>query len=243
MKNLKTTLPALALCGAMLLSLASCREKGITTEDASQCVQVEMDTTYKGIYDGFVDFYENVTTQDAREQHDSNLTAEAQYFFRAFGAPTLDDSDTTVEPSEMQLHRAKEIYGQIYAKSDYTITSSSKQDDGTFAVKMTVKPMNIMELVNQCVENETGFEDFYDKYGEVDLESMAEEELSTWYDNFVSDYYDTLLSVLGAQIPNIGYEEEKSIVVQVIVDEDTQALYISSDDLHNLDDIIINYNF
>lgn len=48
MKTRMNRLSALVLAGAMLLTLASCRTSGLTTEDASKCVQVEMDATYKG---------------------------------------------------------------------------------------------------------------------------------------------------------------------------------------------------
>ena len=51
---------------------------------------------------------------------------------------------------------------------------------------------------------------------------------------------DTLLNILEEQIPDIGYKEEKSIVIQVQQDEDG-SLYISSEDLQNLDRLIIDY--
>ncbi len=231
----------LSLFLLLVLSLAGCGGgKGLSADDASKCVQVELDTTYRGEFSGFVEFYENVTTSDAKKQYDANVEGEASFFLDVMGVPSLDSSNESVPASEMQLHRAKELYKLIYAKSDYSIVSSSKQDDGTFAVKVTIKPLDIFDLLDENYD--AGFEAFWEKFDAVDTESMTDEEYITWYnETFAPEYYDTLLDVLEAQIPNIGTKEEKSIVIQVQQDEDG-ALFISTEDLQNLDSLIIDYS-
>jgi len=230
----------LSLALLLALSLAGCGEKGLSTEDAAKCVQVELDATYRGEFSGFVDFYENVTTQDAKDQYDGNVEAEANFFLEGMGIPTPDSSGDVVPASEMQLHRAKELYKLIYAKSDYTIASTTKQDDGTFAVKVTIKPLNVFDLLDENYE--AGFEEFWNKFDAVDTDSMTDEEFITWYtDVYAAEYYDTLLDVLEEQIPNIGYKDEKSIVIQVQQDEDG-ALFITDEDWFNLDNLIIDYS-
>lgn len=240
MKKKLTHVSALLLGAVMLLSLCSCGGKGMTTEDASQCVQVELDATYKGQFQPFVDFYNNVTTEDARNQYNDNVEGEAGYFLYSFGIDTLDGSGDSVEPTDMQLHRAKELFEKIYAKAEYSITSSTKQDDGTFAVKLTIQPINIIHLLDDNIE--AGFEDFQAKYDAVDVESMSDEEFENWYtDVFAADYYDTLLDILEEQIPNIDYMDEKSIVIQVQNDEE-EGLSFGDEDWGNLDNMIIDYN-
>lgn len=241
MKRNTIRIPALALCGALLLSLCACGGKGLSAEDASKCVQVELDATYKGQYDAFVDFYDNVTTQDARDQHDANVEGEAEIFLYGFGPDSLEDDGSSVDPSDMQLHRAKELYEKIYAKADYTVVSSTKQDDGTFAVKVTIRPMDILHLVSDNAEE--GFAGFQEKFSAVDVTAMSEEELLTWYtDTYAAAYYDTLLDLLESQIDSIGYLDEKSIVIQVQQDEEDGALFFSDEDWSNLDNLIIDYN-
>lgn len=231
----------LILAGAMLLTLAACGGKGLTTKDASKCVQVELDTTYKGVFDGFVDFYSNVTTQDARDQYDANIEAEAYNVMVGLGPESLDGSGSSVEPTDMQLHRAKELYGKIYAKADYSIASTTKQDDGTFAVKVNIKPLDILHLVSDNFEE--SFTAFFTKFEAVDTESMSDEELETWYVNtFSAEYYDTLLDLIESQIDSMGYLDEKSIVIQVQQSEDG-SLFFSDEDWINLDNLIIDYNF
>lgn len=240
MKTKINRIPALVLCGAMLLTLCACGGKGLTTEDASKCVQVEMDATYKGKFDGFVDFYSNVTTSDAKEQYDSKVEYEAQYFIDMYGVPDLEDTSLTLEPSELQAKRSRDLYKDIYAKADYTIVSSSKQDDGTFAVKVNVKPIDVIKLVDDNFD--AGFEAFWTKFDAVDTESMSDEEFANWYTKtFAGEYYDTLLDLLEEQIPNIGYTDEKNIVIQVQQSDDG-SLFISNEDFSNLDWLIIDYS-
>ena len=234
---------ALSLAALMALSLSACRDlngSNLTTKDASECVQVELDTTYKGQFEGFVKFYNNMTTSDAREQYDANVEGEAMIFLNGMGIPSLEDENSNVEPSEMQIHRAKELYKQIYAKADYSIVSSSKQDDGTFAVKVPVKPMDVFTLLVNNYDD--GFEAFWTKFDAVDTDSMSDEEFANWYTNVLApEFYDTLLDVLEDQIPDIGYKDEKSIVIQVQQHEDG-GLFISNEDWQHLDDLIIDYS-
>ena len=230
---------ALALAAVMTLGLTACRTDGLSADDAKKCVQVEMDTTYKGDFAGFVDFYSNVSTDDAKEQYDANIEGEVEYFFSIAGPADPEDTYNVVEPSEMQTYRAKQLYKDIYAKRDYTVASASKQDDGTFSVKVNVKPMDILTLVADNMSDH--FAEFTAKYDALDLDSMSDEEFLNWYRTvYAPDYYDTLLSLLESQVPNIGYAEERSLVVQVQQSDDG-ALYISNDDLRNLDNLIIDY--
>jgi len=157
-----------------------------------------------------------------------------------YGMPDPADTSVIVEPSEMQAVRSRQLYKDIYAKADYTIVSSSKQDDGTFAVKVNVKPLDVIKLVDDNFD--AGFEAFWTKFDAVDTDSMSDDELATWYtDVFAAEYYDTLLDLLEDQIPNIGYGDEKNIVIQVQQSEDG-SLFISDEDFGNLDWLIIDYN-
>ena len=122
-----------------------------------------------------------------------------------------------------------------------SIASTTKQDDGTFAVKVNIKPLDILHLVSDNFEE--SFTAFFTKFEAVDTESMSDEELETWYVNtFAAEYYDTLLDLIESQIDSMGYLDEKSIVIQVQQSEDG-SLFFSDEDWINLDNLIIDYNF
>ena len=232
---------SLSLAVLMTLGLTGCRGGDkISTDDAKKCVQVEMDTTYKGDFSGFVDFYSNVTTSDAKEQYDSKIESEAAYFMNLYGVPSPEDRNTALTPSDLQLYRARELYKQIYSRADYTIVSSSKQDDGTYAVKVTVRPLDIIKLVDDNFD--AGFEAFWAKFDAVDVDAMTDDEYIDWYTNVLApEYYDTRLDVLEDQVPDMGTLAEKDIVIQVQLAED-ESLFISNEDFSNLDWLIIDYN-
>lgn len=239
-KTAHSRLVAGVMAIAMTMTLTACRTSGLTTEDASKCVQVEMDATYKGEFKEFMDFYSNVSTEDAKAQYDSKIEYEAGYFMEMYGVPSVEDTSVILEPSEMQAKRSRDLYKDIYAKADYAIASSSKQDDGTFAVKVNVKPVDIIKLVDDNFD--AGFEAFWAKFDAVDTDSMSDDDFKDWYTNvFAPEYYDTLLDLLEEQIGNMGYLDEKNIVIQVQQSEEG-ALFISNEDFSNLDWLIIDYN-
>lgn len=232
-------LAALLLSLSLVFALTACDNGGLSTKDASKCVQVEMDTTYKGEFSGFLDFYSNVERSDAQEQYDTKIENEADYFLSLYGMPDPYDDSETIEADELTAKRARDLYKEIYAKAEYEVMPSTKQEDGTFAVKVTVQPLDIIHLVDEAYDD--AFDAFYEKFDSVDVESMTDEEYAAWYtDAFTPAYYDALLDLLEEQIPNMGYLDEKSIVIQVQQDEDG-SLFISNDDLSNLDWLLIDY--
>ena len=83
--------------------------------------------------------------------------------------------------------------------------------------------MDIIKLVDDNFD--AGFEAFWAKFDAVDTDSMSEEEFTNWYTTvFTPEYYDTLLDLLEEQIGNMGYLDEKNIVIQVQQSED-ESLY------------------
>ncbi len=240
MKRSFSRLGILFLALSLVFSLSACGGGGkLSTKDASTCVQVEMDATYKGQFDGYLDFYSNVDRSDAVAQHNANLEAEAEYFLNLYGLPQAEDDTSTIPAGDLLAKRARDLFADIYAKASYEILSSTEQDDGTFAVKVSVEPIDIIHLVDADFED--AFAPFWEKFENVDTASMTEEEYIEWYEGAFADaYYEALLDLLEDEIPNIGYLEEKSIVVQVQQDED-QSLFISQEDSSNLDWLVIDY--
>lgn len=229
---------ALTLSLLLMLGLTACGSD-LTADQATQCVQVELDATYKGDFEGFMEFYSNVSRDDAKEQYDYNIETEATYFLTYYGVSGIDGTDV-VSPTEFQQIRARNLFQDIYAKSDYTIISAAKQSDGSFSVKLSIRPLNIIELLEENYE--TYFTDFYAKYENVDVESMSDVEFENWYvDSYARDYYTALLDALEAQVPDIGYSESQELVIQVLMDED--GLSFGDGDWAKVDNLIIDYNF
>ena len=243
MKTPRKSLLALTMALAMVFALTACDDGGLSKEDASKCVQVEMDCTYKGEFDGFLEYYSNVTKSDAQDQYIANLDGEVNFFLSPamYGLEDPEDPNSYLSPSDALYARAEDIYKEIYAKSSYTIQPAAKQDDGTYAVKVVVQPIDIISQVND--DFDAHFTDFIARYEDVDAESMSEEEFLDWYVNtYAEDYYTTLLDLLESKVPTIGYLDDKSIVIQVDMGDESNII-ITQEDWSNLDNLIIDYNF
>lgn len=109
-----------------------------------------------------------------------------------------------------------------------------KLDDSTYAVKLAVAPINIIE---QATENfDEDMADFYAKYENADIEAMTDEE----YAQYDKDWARGILAMLYKALPGLEYREEQSIAIQVV--KDSEGFWsISDSDLYTIDTLIIYY--
>ena len=127
-----------------------------------------------------------------------------------------------------------DLYKEIYAQSKYTVGDASKLDESTYAVKVTVSPLDIFVLVDDVFDD--AMQPFYDKYAAVDTSAMSDAE----YDAYDKEWAETVIALCQSKLPEMGYLEDRSLVIQVTLDEDDYWT-MSGDDFYNLDEIIIEY--
>lgn len=205
---------------------------------AAEYIEAYLDITYKGKIDGYPEFFGR---QKAREMYEANIRGEAWMFLYGYGIPPLDDSADPQTWSEAQQLRAEALYQEIYAKADYTVDPAVKRSDGTFVVTVRIRPLDIMKLVDDGYD--AGFEEFWPKIdGEIDDAAyMSDEELEDWYTGaFASAYHDFLLDLLEAQLPHMGYSEERTLEVALQWGEDGE-LWLEDEEFSRIDEIIIDY--
>lgn len=231
MKKLrKPALLTLAL--SLVLCLTGCGLfGGVTEETAVDYVKAQMDVIYKGEYQGYLDLVADSTQEECQEAYDSKMTSEAEYLM---GLLAIE------YPTEELTARFADLYRQIFAKADYTVQEASRMEDGSYSVKVVVKPIDIIDQLNEAWDDFS--EDFEARYADVDVESMTDDEYADWYVNtYDADYGQSLADLLESLIPSLGYMEETSILVQVQPDEDGYY-YLSEDDFSNLDWLVVYYD-
>ncbi|WP_294547551.1 hypothetical protein [uncultured Pseudoflavonifractor sp.] len=233
MKKLrKLTLLTLSL--AMVLCLAACNlfgVGGVTKQDAVDYVKAQMDVIYKGENQGYLDLVADASEEECEQAHEDKMTTEAQYLMSLLGIEY---------PSDELTARFADLYRQIFAKADYTVQEASKLDDGSYSVKVVVRPIDIIDQLNSAWYDFS--EEFEAKYADVDPNAMTDAEWEDWYVNtYDADYGQSLAALLESLIPSLGYMEETSILVQVQPDEDGYY-YLSEDDFANLDWLVVDYN-
>ena len=222
-KTLKRGL-ALCLVLVMALTLTACGG-GVTASDAKDLVQGNLDEIYLGKFDPEYLKLVDITEEEARQTYEEGLEVEAEMFAYYFDIYNMTD-----ELKEEII----ELYQEVYAQSKYTVGEASKLDESTFAVKVQVSPLDIFELVVDA--SEEALQPFFDKYENVDIASMSDEE----YDAYDKEWADAVLDLCWEKLPEMGYGDERSLVIQVTLDEDDYWV-MSGDDFNNLDEIIITY--
>lgn len=223
----KTMKRGVALCLAlvMVFALTACGGGGVTASDATKLVQGNLDEIYLGKFDADYMKLVDITEEDAQQTYQEGLEVEAEMFAYYFDIENMTD--------EIQAEII-ELYKEIYAQSKYTVGDASKLDDSTYAVKVVVSPLDIFNLVDEVFDE--ALEPFYNKYAAVDISAMSDDE----YAAYDKEWAETIISLCREKLPEMGYLEDRSLVIQVQLDEDDYWV-MSGDDFNSLDEIIINY--
>ena len=220
---------AAALLLALVLSvmLGACGSKsGLSKFDAETYV----DGLLKEIYLGqFEESYMELVGTDRRAAEDNyemTLELEASYF--------VNYCYSILYPTEEYMDKLKDLYEEIYSHTKYEIVSVAEQDDGSFAVKLSVEPINIFQLVDAGWEE--GMEKWYTQYPTTVLKTLSSEE----YEAADQKYAGMVLDLFWEKMADIGNEAARTITVQLEKNEDGYYV-INQDDLNRLDELIINY--
>lgn len=223
MKRMKRSI-ALCLVLVMALTLTACGG-GVTAKDATALVQGNLDEIYLGKFDPEYLKLVDITEADARETYEEGLEVEAEVFAYYFDISNMTD--------EIKAEII-DLYKEIYAWSKYTVGEASKLDESTYAVTVVVSPLDIFVLVDEAFDE--AMEPFYTKYANVDISAMSDDE----YNAYDKEWADAVIALCREKLPEMGYLEDRSLVIQVTLDEDDYWV-MSGDDFNSLDEIIIEY--
>lgn len=223
----KTAALTLTLAFALCLPLTACNAGGLNEEDAMCYIQGTMDENYLGKADP--DFLELIdTTQEEIDQiYADSLATEAQFFLDSFV-----ESELPQEEEERLLDELSKMYRQIYAQSKYTVDSSSKMDDTTFSVKVTVEPIDIFHQVADALSNGAA-----DELNSRYPDQMTDEE----YLAYEVEWVELFMDVTYEKLPQLGYLEPSTTLVQVALGDDGYWT-IPEEDFWALDALVIDYN-
>ena len=219
----------LLLLPALLLPLSACGG-GMSDQTAMTYIQGTLDQNYLGKADD--DFMSIVDTdaEEVAETYEGSLETEALLFLGSFVESTLDQETTDRLTAELV-----EMYREIYAHSKYTVVSASQMDENTYSVKVTVEPIDIFHLVADDLDN-GAMDELNSRYPES-FESEAQ------YAQYEVEWVERMIELVYENLPDLGYLDPTSTLVQVSWDEDENLWGIPDDDFWSLDALIIDYNF
>ena len=228
MKTVVHRVTAWLLACTLALGLAACGD--ITPKEAQAYIQGELDACYLGQYNqDYLDLL-GISAAAAEAQHYVwNTQAEAEFL--------MDYLD--IYPTEASYEQAVDLVRDIYACSKYQVGTASKLEDGSYAVTVTVQPMDIMVRFasqNDPVDFWYAALDRHGIYTQEALDAMSDAD----YEALEDDYAAGMLEGIRALLPEMGYGPSQSVVLQLQLEDDTYTLVET--DWQHLDSMIIDYS-
>lgn len=223
-KTLWKRLTAGALAFCLLGALAACGG-GLTEKDAETYIKGHLDAAYLGVYDkAYIDLVEDMTEDDAKEMHESNVASEAEYYLLTF---------LEVEyPTDETIERAETVMEKIYAKSKYTVGTGSKTKDGDFVVEVTVSPLDLYNLLT-----DDDYSDTWDSVtGDMDYDTVTEEE----YAAADAAYAARMLDLLEDRLDDVEYGKDQTVMLQLKADEDGYYVLVDTG-MQKVDEVMVDY--
>lgn len=220
-------LASILMAAALVFLLAACGD--ITPDQAKAYIQGDLDACYLGQYNqDYLDLI-GITAQQAEEQNYVwNTTAEAEILMDYFD----------IYPTAASTEQAVALIRDIYALSKYEVGAASKLDDGSYAVTVTVQPMDI--LVRYTSQNDAASLwaaalDRHSIYSQEALDAMSDADYMALED----DYAASVLDGIRALLPQMGYGPAQSVVLQLKLEDDTYTLVET--DWQHFDSMVIDY--
>jgi hypothetical protein len=179
------------------------------------------------------------TEDDCRSNYESGLETEAKYFCNYLNITDSENGETWEDNVSDELkQQIIDMYKEIYSHSSYTVGEVSELENGDYTVQVTVNPINVFELAIDAVSNgeDNAYTRFTAAYADRDFSSMTDEE----YAQYSEDYGQACVDLIKEYLPKLGYDDAKTIMVQVQKQSDGYY-YSNSDDLSNVDAAIIMY--
>ena len=227
MKKMKR-FAALALALGLTLTLGACKKSGLSTFDAKAYVEGLLKETYLGEFDEGYMTLVGITEEEAQATYENSLDVESNNFYYFYDIEY---------PAEEFHEKMMDLYKRIYAHAKFEVVSAAEQDDGSFSVKLSIEPINIVQLAEARFEDT--MQPFYDKYP-----ADVQQAMDVGDEKYVAmdqEYAQMILDLYESVMPEIGNEEAQSLSVQIEKGEDGYYS-LTDDDFNRIDSLIINYN-
>ena len=236
MKRMMRRVLAVLLVIGMLATLMGCALLSSDENRVTDLVQGNLDHVYLGKYEPKYLLLVELNEEEAETQYQMGLAYEAEYFAYYWGIlgenETFDELDADLQQSIIDL------YDEIYGYSSYDVEKAVRQSDGSYTVKVRIRPIDIMEQAMTLYENGTylPLEVYFAKAAELDGDQLADET----YWSLTNEYGHIIVEMVRSLLPELGYGEQKSQVIQVDETEDGY-LQINEDDFAIFDEYVIYY--
>ena len=212
---------AAALLMCLLGTLTACGSRGLTEKDAETYVKGYLDSVYLGSHSqDYVDLVDDMTMDDAEEEHQYYLEVEGQY---------LLDFLAVEYPTDEMTQRSEKLIDTLYSKARYKVGSASKTKEGDFVVEVTVSPIEVLSLLTE--------EDLFSALEESGYSAAETEEAEIEAD---AVYGMLMLDRVEELIGQLTYGKDQVIMLQLKADDEGYYSLVETG-MQTLDESIIDY--
>lgn len=198
-----------------------------TAADAVTYVDGTIKKIYLGQFDPDYMALVDIDEAEAKEDYMQGMAAEVDFLSYYY-----DISSPTKELTQ----ELTELFIEIYQHTSYEILDVAQLSDGSFAVQISVEPIDIYQRLE--AEAETFLAPFYEKYPSDVWDTMTDEE----YEAADQEWGRMIAELLRSLIPDIGHLPAKTLLLHVVEDKDGSFWMLDEDDLVQLDTAIIALN-
>lgn len=217
---------AAALVWVLLLLLTACG--GALEQQAAAYIQWELDCTYKGRYpQEYLDQVEGMTQESARQQYEDNAQAEAQRLLEYL---------EVYAPDAQINQRAAQLVKDIYASARYTVGGGSLLSDGSFAVEVTLSPIELFHLLPRDICGQVWDQVCRDNGVDPERANALSQEAWQALDR---EYAAGMLDRVEALLPQLTYGQDQTVTLRLTRDGSFVSLDAGS--WQALDDMVIDY--
>lgn len=229
-----TKTAAFLLAGTCLVStLSGCNK--VADEIITSMVQWTIDSVYLNKHDETYLTLSDTTLEEAEATYKEGIGYDADNFAYYWGI-----TDDYVAYADLDAELQDAIYNicdTVSKSSKYEIVSAAAQDDGSYAVKVVVEPIDLMEQINEKYETYAPLNDFFARTESLDYEAMSDEE----YLAICNEYGYILVDLAEETLPNLGYLESKSLTIQMELIDDLWTM--NEDDFSNFSTYVVSYPY
>lgn len=206
--TMKKKLTSLALAAALALGLAACgggEGEKLNSFDAKVYVDGLLRENYLGEYPPEYLELVGISQEEAEYVYQTSLSVEVSnclYYY---------DIDYPTDELRQSLTK---LYKNIYSHAKFEVISAAEQEDGSYAVKVSVEPIDTIRLAEDKWAD--ALKEFCEKYPAEVRNAMSDEE----YQAMDKEHADIVLEVLQSVVKDTGNLEAEEILVQITRDEE-----------------------
>lgn len=223
MKKLLVSVLSVSIAAGAILTGCS----GVDKNFSSDYVAGIMDASYKGQFKTYMAITES-TEEESKELYDSTVEYYAQSIAMYCEVYTDDISEDIYS-------EYVDFTEDLLSKAKYTVSSAENGKESCY-VKISIKPINILEQVSDdievCVEE---YNAAFENMSEDDFAALSDEEIRQYED----EYAKNVLDVLKKGSENLEYKDSIDFTMEILIDKDGLYAPANEDDWNTIDDYVM----